>query len=62
MSRRALSNIPRPVPPIIGMRRIFWTLHPPRRVVVDGVRPPFTLDGPVEITMPFVRWMERRAA
>ncbi len=29
----------------------FRTLHPPRRVAVDGVRPPFTLDGLVTVSV-----------
>lgn len=44
---------PRPRPPL-RIERTVWkirTLHPPRRVVAAGERPPFTLDGIVKVSL-----------
>lgn len=53
--RGALRDL-RTGPRSIGdIERTTWTirtLHPPRRVVAEGARPPFTLDGLVDVSLP----------
>ncbi|MCA1298017.1 hypothetical protein [Stappia indica] len=49
-----LKIITRPVPPIRRTSITFRTLHPPRRTVCAGVRPAFTLDGLVTITVALI--------
>jgi hypothetical protein len=44
--------------PIVGVTWAIRTLHPPRRVVVEGMRPPFTLDGVVYVTLPKIEGVE----
>lgn len=61
--RRQPCYVPRAVAPI---ERVVWcirTLHPFRPLVlVDGQRPPLTLDRVEEVTVARVRFLERVAA
>lgn len=56
--RRDIPTTPRPVPVIHRAVMAIRTLHPPRRVSVDGVRPPITIDEVVFITVPRIFWLE----
>lgn len=58
---RCLSSLPRHV---AGPEPMTWwtrTFHGPRAVPMAGVRPPFTLDQVVGITLARVRWIEGAA-
>lgn len=60
--RRDIPTAARPVPVIHRTVMAIRTLHPPRRVPVDGARPALTIDEVVFITVPRIFWLERGKA
>lgn len=61
-ARRVIAGLPRPALVIPCRTWHVRTLHPFRRVVRDGVREPFTLDGVVRVSLPHLVFLDRVAA